>query len=130
MNIERNEKVKELIETMTKVLNNKDKIVDMYLYVGSILIDANYDKLEKQYLNQEDDVLFFRDTIKLLMLRGLKCNSLKFILNNTQYDIVQLIKDKFTVEDEEGWVDAVTIFNSLWGYFKVNRFLFDFPFIC
>lgn len=103
------------------VITNKK---DMYLYVLSVLTDINYDTLKEEWDNRKDNkchIAINRELVKKAMISHTS-ESLNALIN-PGITLGDCIKKKFAIEDLEGDVIDYEVFDCLFGYLRMSKFL-------
>jgi hypothetical protein len=103
------------------VITNKK---DMYLYVLSVLTDINYDTLKEEWDNRKDNkchIAINRELVKKAMISHTSENLNALI--NPGITLGDCIKKKFAIEDLEGDIIDYEVFDCLFGYLRMSKFL-------
>ena len=118
----RNNEVIERVNDIFKAVITDKK--DMYLYVLSVLTDINYDTLKEEWDNRKDNnghVAINRELVKKAMIKPTPENLNALI--NPGITLGDYIKKKFAIDDLEGDVIDYEVFNYLFGYLRMSKFL-------
>lgn len=97
---------------------------DMYLYVLSVLTDINYDTLKEEWDNRKDNeghVAINRERVKRAMISHTS-ESLNALIN-PGITLGDCIKKKFAIDNLEGGVIDYEVFNCLFDYLRMSKFL-------
>lgn len=116
-----NEVIERVNDIFKAVITDKK---DMYLYVLSVLIDINYDTLKEEWDNRKDNeghIAINRERVKRAMISHTS-ESLNALIN-PGITLGDCIKKKFAIDDLEGGVIDYEVFNCLFGYLRMSKFL-------
>ena len=116
-----NEVVERVNDIFKAVITDKK---DMYLYVLSVLTDINYDILKEEWVNRKDNkgyAAINRELVKKAMIEHTTENLNALI--NPGITLGDCIKKKFAIDDLEGDIIDYEVFNCLFGYLRMSKFL-------
>ena len=116
-----NEVIERVNDIFKAVITDKK---DMYLYVLSVLTDINYNTLKEEWDNRKDNkchVAINRELVKKAMIEHTTENLNALI--NPGITLGDCIKKKFAIDDLEGGVIDYEVFNCLFGYLRMSKFL-------
>ena len=116
-----NEVIERVNDIFKAVITDKK---DMYLYVLSVLTDINYDTLKEEWDNRKDNnshVAINRELVKKAMISHTS-ESLNALIN-PGITLGDCIKKKFAIDNLEGDTIDYEVFNCLFGYLRMSKFL-------
>lgn len=116
-----NEVIERVNDIFKAVITDKK---DMYLYVLSVLTDINYNTLKEEWDNRKDNeghVAINRERVKRAMI-GHTSESLNALIN-PGITLGDCIKKKFAINNLEGGTIDYEVFNYLFGYLRMSKFL-------
>jgi len=116
-----NEVIERVNDIFKAVITDKK---DMYLYVLSVLTDINYDTLKEEWDNRKDNeghIAINRELVKRAMI-GHTSESLNALIN-PGITLGDCIKKKFAIDNLEGGTIDYEVFNCLFGYLRMSKFL-------